>query len=202
MNYKYWKYNQAGFSLLELVIALGLAALVLAVSVAALTNVTRATTTQNVTAEAQQVARAGLDYMVRKMRQTGFDPSRKGDFGVARAGSDLIVIKLDENENGTMDWGTADTLGFMHDTVDNELLKCSVPDEEYLGDSSQYNCESFMRNVTGFALAYLDRDDADTTVLQDIRTVRMSLTVTQPAGRARPVSRTYSTRVNLRNIPD
>jgi len=202
MNFKYWKYNQDGFSLLELVIALGLAALVLAVSVAALTNVTRATTTQNVTAEAQQVARAGLDYMVRKMRQAGFDPNRKGDFGVARAGSDLIVIKLDENENGTMDWGTADTLGFMHDNSDNQLLKCSVPAEGSLVDSSLYSCKSFMSNVTGFALVYLDRDDADTTVLQDIRTVRMSLTVTQPAGRARPVSRTYSTRVNLRNIPD
>jgi hypothetical protein len=47
---------------------------------------------------------------------------------------------------------------------------------------------------------FLDGNGSPTTVRGDIRTVLITLTVLEPAGRSKTVERTYSSRVRLRNI--
>ena len=43
-------------------------------------------------------------------------------------------------------------------------------------------------------------DDEETSILDDIHTVEISLTVREPAGKDKIISRTYSTRVICRNL--
>ena len=57
-----------------------------------------------------------------------------------------------------------------------------------------------VRNVSDFSLSYLTEDNNVAADASEIRTVLISMTVTEPAGRGGSISRTYSTRVRCRNL--
>jgi hypothetical protein len=54
--------------------------------------------------------------------------------------------------------------------------------------------------VSDLQFGYLDANDAETSVLDEIRAVEISLTVREPAGKQRFLSRTYATRILCRNL--
>ena len=68
------------------------------------------------------------------------------------------------------------------------------------------NWENFIDNVTNLRLTYLDSDytylgdPVPNPNLSDIRTIIISMTVQEPAGREGMIDRTYATRVKCRNI--
>jgi hypothetical protein len=57
-----------------------------------------------------------------------------------------------------------------------------------------------VRNVSDFSFTYLKEDELPADSVSEIRTVLISMTVTEPAGRGQNVSRTYSARVRCRNL--
>ena len=60
---------------------------------------------------------------------------------------------------------------------------------------------SLVDNVSALTFGYLDANgDTVTNDLTAIRTVEVSLTVAEPAGRDQILSRTYATRVICRNL--
>jgi len=72
-----YAHSNDGFTLMELLVALGLTATVLGIMVAFFMNFSRASTIQNAAASAQHSVRAGLEYIMQDIRMAGLDHWRR-----------------------------------------------------------------------------------------------------------------------------
>jgi type IV pilus assembly protein PilW len=183
--------SKAGFTLAELLVAMGIMTIVLTAIISLFTSVNRIYTTQGVAAGVQQVTRASIDIMTRKIRMAGLNPLDVGNIGIIRADSDLIRFNFDNDGDGTIATnGDEDIAYLLNDN--NQLI------QQKNGNSATN--QSLVDNVADLTFRYLDADDLDTNNRDAIRTVEVSLTVEEPAGRDKVLSRTYSTRVICRNL--
>jgi len=176
----------AGFTLVELMVAMFAALIVLAAVVSLFTTLNKSYTRQNVAANIQQVARAGVDFMAQSIRMAGLDPDQTGNFGITVATETSIEFKADLDLDGD---DTGETIRYFlngHDLMSN---LSAVP---------------LVDNVTDLTLTYLAADGsllaAPVADPADIRTVQIALTVQEPAGQGKTVTRTYATEVRCRNI--
>ena len=214
----------SGFTLTELVIGLGLATLVLTAIVGVFTSLTRSYTTQNVAADVQQTTRIGIDYIAQEIRMAGLDPTGSAGAGIEeiapagnkirftadycdQVGSDCELPAPD----GDLD-DNNDRVTYFYDQDQSTLWRClNEPASTESPDSidpSAYYCRRIIDNVVpnpdGTSLfEFFDVDDNRILTNADrglIRTVVITLTVQEPAGRGAPVSRTYGARVRCRNI--
>lgn len=202
MIFKIFKYFQPrknplagkeGFTLVEVVMALGIMLLVLTAIISLFASLNRSYTTQNVAAGVQQVARAGIDIMTRNIRMAGLNPLNLNRIGIVQAAPDRIRFQYDTNGSGTIGTGIGsdEDIGYLLN-AENKLIR------QFRGDSATN--QSLVDNVTDLTFRYLDAEDMETTDLDAIRTVEVSLTVAEPAGRDGILSRTYATRVICRNL--
>jgi prepilin-type N-terminal cleavage/methylation domain-containing protein len=211
-----------GFTLVEVLVALGLAGVVLAILVGFISNVTRTSTVQNAVASAQQTARIGLDFIVQEIRMTGLDPLKTAGAGIENisAAGDRLRFTIDRCNlaigggancaNPTPDGDVDDIterVTFQYvpaDRVINRIL--------YEGTGSQ-SPEALIEEVIPNPpdpggnpvplFTFLDGNGTrvtDNNLRADIRTVIVTLTVREPAGARGMVARTYSSRVRLRNL--
>ena len=180
-----------GFTLAEVVMALGIMLVVLTAIINLFTSLNRTYTTQNVAAGVQQVTRAGIDIMTRNIRMAGFNPLNLNPIGIVQASPDMIRFKLDTDGDGTISTNTREDMAYLLNG-NKQLIR------QLNGDS--YSNVSLVENVTDLTFRYLDNQDLETNELSAIRTVEVSLTVEEPAGRDRVLSRTYATRVICRNL--
>jgi hypothetical protein len=132
----------------------------------------------------------------------GFDRKGTGKFAIMKAGFDTgdpeypdgatIRFTLDRNESGTLDTGDSEDITYSWDGNQGSPLT--------------QNGTDFIDNVTNLTFTYLDTNANDlgnpvpAANLADIRTVVITMTVQEPAGRGGPVNRTFTTRVRCRNI--
>jgi type IV pilus assembly protein PilW len=215
-----------GFSLIELLVSMGIAAIAMAIVVTMFTTLTRSYTTQNASADVQQVGRAALDYMVQNIRMAGFNPLRIGNVGIKAASSTRIEYNLDRNQSGDIDLfdeehmaasstrieynldrnqsGDIDLfdeehMAFSYDPIDQE-----ISEGLYLTDPDKKSWYPLVGNVTNLTFTYRDRAGKDlgpTPVPDQIKIVDVLLTVAQQVPRnEQPVSRTYSARIICRNL--
>ncbi len=188
--------GNAGFTLAELVLAMGIMLIVLAAIISLFTSLSRAYTTQTVAAGVQQVARAGIDIMTRNIRMAGLNPLGINPIGIVEATDNSIRFRYDTNGDGTIDTNAIEDanedMGYLLNT-NHQLIR-------QLNGKANSN-RSLVDNVSALTFGYLDADgDTVTNDLTAIRTVEVSLTVREPAGRGRFLSRTYATRVICRNL--
>ena len=190
-----------GFTLVELMVALGVGAIVLTIIYSAYGGLTRSYTTQNTAADIQQVMRAGIDFMVEDIIKAGLNPNEAPGFGIAVADSTTIRFLADRNMNGTPDDTDFEEITYRYIPADNRLEQCLYETVDPPGD-----CEDLIDDVTAVTFSYLDEDGFDlgnpvaAADYSDIRSVGISLTVQKPAGRDGMISRTYSTRIRCRNL--
>ena len=98
------RYTRAeGFTMMELLVALGVGAIVLTAIYSSYSGLTRPYTAQNATADMQQVVRAGINFMVEDMIRAGLNPDEEPGFGIAVAESEIIRFTADRNMNVTPD---------------------------------------------------------------------------------------------------
>ena len=188
--------GDAGFTLAELVLAMGIMLVVLAAIISLFTSLTRSYTTQTVAAGVQQVTRAGIDIMTRNIRMAGLNPLNINPIGIVQATSNSIRFRYDTDGDGTIDTNATgednEDMGYLLNTNDQLIRQLN-------GKASSNR--SLVDNVSDLTFGYLDANgDTVTTDLTAIRTVVVSLTVAEPAGRDRVLSRTYATRVICRNL--
>jgi type II secretory pathway component PulJ len=198
----YFKYKKAikqssGFSLLELVVGLGIATLSMLAVISVFTTLTRSYTIQTTSAHLQQAARVSLDYMTQNIRMAGFNPRRNADAGITEATPTSISFKLDRDSSGEIDAPQED-MAYVYESDQNEI-------EEVLNASTAvYRPYPLLDHVTDLTFVYFDssgKDLGEDPDLSQIKTVDIFLTVEQRPGRERkPVSRTYSARVICRNL--
>ncbi|MGE5255396.1 MAG: prepilin-type N-terminal cleavage/methylation domain-containing protein [Hyphomicrobiales bacterium] len=213
-----------GFTLLELLIALGLAMTVLGIMTAFFVNTSRSSTAQNAAAGAQQSARAGIEYIAYELRMAGLDPLQTAGAGIEEisATGNKLRFSLDRCNlpiggpdgcttpvpDGDVD-DISERVTYVYDPASQVLRRCLYETAATFGtENSDGTCqpvlERVVRNPGGVPLLTF-LDDADTAITADrdrglIRSVILTLTTEEPAGQMKKVARTYSARVRLRNI--
>lgn len=211
--YRYKKLNrlrspiagrQTGFTLVDILVGLAMASVVMVAIISLFTAVGRSYTIQNVAADVQQVTRAGIEYMAQNIRMAGLDPFGGAGAEIKEFKADKIHFSLDRCDIpiGTTGCGFPDgdvddkfeAVTYQWDSVKSELNQIL-----YEGTASEKK-ETLIGNVRNLQFTYLDEDNNPTATAADIRTVVITMTVTDPAGRGGTLSRTYSTRVRCRNL--
>ena len=215
--------NRNGFTLVDILVGLAMASVLMVAMVSLFTTMGRSYTTQNVAADVQQVARAGVELMIQEMRMAGFDPDGSAaaaivsdfdnisgfhinhDGKIAPTDANQIAFTMDADMDGRIDHCIDDTSAECpeaDDNVDNELIAYRINNgalEKYRAGLAQWE-DLTENNVSNLSFTYYDDTGAVTTAVDAIRTVEISMTVQLPAGRNGALSRTYSTRVRCRNI--
>ncbi|MDH3885436.1 MAG: hypothetical protein OET63_14550 [Desulfobacterales bacterium] len=219
---------QKGFTLVDILVGLAMASVLMAATISLFTTMGRSYTTQNVAADVQQVARAGIELMIQQIRMAGFDPGGNAAAAILPNFDDTSVF--DDAHNGQVADTDATQIAFTmdadmdgridncrngdgtvkcpveDDNIENELIAYRLNDgaiEKYRGASGAggpYWEALTEKNVSTLTFNYFDRDNDATTDPGRIATVEILLTMQEPAGRGGTVSRTYSTRVRCRNI--
>ena len=159
----------------------------------------RSYTTQDVAAGAQQTTRLAIDFMVNDIRLAGLDPIGEANAGIEDASALLLQFTIDRapqggEANGEIDEGSFERLTYAWDAP-NQRLRLTYDDGTASSDT-----ETLVDNVSNLRFTYLDENDAVTTDMAEIRSVAITMTVDEPAGRDGIVSRTYNTRVRCRNL--
>jgi type IV pilus assembly protein PilW len=182
-----------GFSVVELVVALGVMLMVMVGIISLFTSLNRTYTTQNAAAAVQQVTRTGIDIMTRNIRMAGFNPLNKNPIGIIEASSEKIRFLCDLDGSGSIevDAHPREDIAFLLNR-NKQLIKQN-------NGNSRSN-RSLVDNVRDLKFKYFDADDQETNSVNDIRTIEITLTVREKAGREQFLSRTYSTRVICRNL--
>jgi prepilin-type N-terminal cleavage/methylation domain-containing protein len=196
-----------GFTLVEMVLALAISTIVLAAVYSVFTIANKNFTTQNAAANVQQNLRSAIRLIARDIRHAGLDPSGSDNFGITYASQSKIRFTMDRDTyNGIVDEANLEEI-----TYDFQNDQDQVVQTLYEGKPSE-NTAALIRNITNLNFSYRDADNTDLIdsgltpprvpddKLADIRTVEISVTHQEPAGRDKMVSRTLTRRVECRNL--
>jgi len=174
-----------GFTVAEIIIALGIGSILLLAMVSLFASINRCYTTQNVAADVQQVTRVGIDIIAKHIRLAGLNPLQVANAGIVTAQPSQLHLTYDDNGDGTID--STEDITFL--VQDNTLKR-----------QTRNGSQPILDNVSNLSFTYFNAADETATTTNAIRTVGISLTVEEPAGRDQSLSRTYSTRVIGRNL--
>jgi len=201
-------YSKTGFSLVELILAMGISTIILIAIYGVFSITSKNFTTQNATASAQQSLRAAIGLMARDIRAAGLDPIDSDNFGFEHAASNKIRVTADSIDSGTGEFnGTVDDTNFERITYE---FKDNQIEQTLYGDTA--SAAPLISNIDDVQFSYLAADNSDlidydlspprvpADELIDIRTVEIQITIEQPAGIDAPVSRTLTRRVECRNM--
>jgi type IV pilus assembly protein PilW len=181
----------AGFTLVDILVGLALASVLMVAVISLFTTMGRSYTIQNVAAGVQEVTRAGVELMTQNIRMAGVNPENISGVGIVAATPTNIQFTSDLNLNGAID----DTYEQITYYLDVDRLMQQL----FAGGPMP-----LVENVTNLSFDYRDENDNPVTDLvadlAKIRTVIISMTVQEPAGRAGPLNRTYTARVGCRNL--
>ncbi len=195
--------QKSGFSLIELLVALVIMSVVSLAIYSVFSVSSRSYTTQGVTAEEQQSVRAATEVMLQDIRAAGLDPTASGNFGIELA----EVAKL-RFTSDSIDAGLGDFNGELDDTNSERItyvLQGTQLNQILYETTAIENSEPLISDVQNLTFTYFDADGnnlgspVSALQLADIRTINLSITVEEPAGRDAAVSRTLTKRVNCRN---
>ena len=196
--------RQAGFTMVDILVGLAMASVVMVAIISLFTAVGRSYTIQNVAADVQQVTRAGIELMAQNIRMAGLDPFGGAGAEIKEFKGDKIQFSLDRCDIPIGSTGCGFPDGDVDDKFENVTYQWDTAERKleqvlYAGTVSEKK-EALIENVSNLQFTYLDSDDGAAATAADIRTVIITMTVTDPAGRGGMVSRTYSTRVRCRNL--
>ena len=183
--------KSGGFTVTELVLALAIMMIVISAMVSLLISLNGAFVVQNVTAGVQQVTRSGINIMTRSIRMAGLNPLKINRVGILQASVNKFRFQQDTNSSGTIDIGKNEDIAYLLND-NHQLIRQK--------DGNSRSNKSLIDHVNSLTFKYFNRDNKETDILDDIRTVEISLTIREPAGKEKFISRTYSTRVICRNL--
>ncbi len=186
--------DKKGFSLIEIMVAIAIMSILSIAMMKTYTGFTRVYTTQEVAAGAQQDLRAALNIMTQDIRMAGFDPTDSDNFGVEVATATNIRITSDTDIDGVVDQSNFERITYNLNAGTNQLQQIL-----YQGTASE-STQPVVDNVTNLTFTYLAEDNNITAIPADIRTVIISMTIQELAGRGGLVTRSLSTRVQCRNL--
>ena len=174
---------QAGFTLVELLVAMTLALIAMAAIYSAYVTQQRAyKTTQDVTA-IQQNLRAGMYFLEKDLRMAGYDPEDSGSFGFTNMGLNDFKYTWDVDEDGFLD-PTTEYVAYKFESPETTL-------ERDRGDGSFNDIASDITNVTFY---YYNSSGVTAMNTSAIRSVLVYMTAERGGH-----SRTMSSQIWCRN---
>ncbi len=178
--------NQKGISLVELIVAMAVAAVIGWIIVSAFTNLNRAVIDQNTVVDMQSTGRNAMATMVRILRETGLDPLGTADAGIEENTPTKLRITRDANLNGLIDEGAQETVTFEFipgpPGQPGTLRRCF--DE----GSAVETCSDMSADVQNLTFDY-----------PDANTINITLTLQEEKADKQDFTRTLSTTVQGRN---
>jgi prepilin-type N-terminal cleavage/methylation domain-containing protein len=193
--------EKKGFSLIELLVAMVIMSVVSLAIYGVFSVSSRSYTTQGVTADVQQSVRAAMEVMLQDIRAAGLDPTSSGNFGIELAEAAKLRFTSDSIDagifNGVLDSTNSERITYV--LVGTQL------DQILYETTASEDSGPLISDVQNLSFTYFDADGNDlgspvpVANLADIRTVEITMTVEEPAGRDEPVSRTLTKRVKCRN---
>ena len=193
-----------GFSLNELLVALVIMSVVSSAIYGVFTVSSRSYTTQSVTADVQQSVRSAMEVMLHDIRAAGLDPTASGNFGIELAEAQKLRFTSD-----SIDAGLNDFNGILDDTNSERItyvLQGTRLNQILYETTDSETSASLIGDVQNLKFTYFDADGNDLgspvppLQLSDIRTINISITVEEPAGRDAPVRRTLTNGARCRNM--
>ena len=197
------KINKKGFTAVELLVSLAILSMTLGSIYSLYMSFIRTCTKEGVKINVQQGVRSSLDMMIRDIRLAGLDPAGTDDFGIVAVTPRRIQFTADRDMDGELDDADATDgiddpdMEFMAYEYDgSSIVRMSL----YKADGSLEISDTMVENVTDLSFAYFNSEANTTSVVDDIRTVEIRMTIQKPSGRDGPVSRTLVKRVKCRNL--
>ena len=159
------RHGPAGYSLVDLLVALAVGGGLMASTLTLLHLGLRAWVWGAARVEAQQSARYALERLAGELREAGYDPTVAGIAPVVLAEPTRVVFQRDLNRNGVVD-PTRERVTY--------LLRAG---ESILRRDAGGGAQPVVEGVRGFRLVYLDRAGAATTDPAAVTAVRVRLEI-------------------------
>lgn len=184
--------KQAGFSLLELLIAMTITLAVMVAASTLLASSLRTRARENLRSEALAAAQRALSVMSREISNSGYGLT---DNGIVVADSAPDSIRVRANLNNDADVGDIDEdVRFILQTANNQIVRYD--------DSTPASQPSVLAtNITSLTIRYLNTADAEVSIATAER-VSIEVFVNLPAGPEEPPGMVrLISQVALRNAP-
>ena len=196
--------NDRGFSVFELTVVIGILSIVIAAMYGVFASINRSTTKTEVRTEIMQKLRTAMDFMEQDIRMAGLDRYKSAEAGIVYADDFKLRFTADRNMDGDID--TPNTGDGIQEVDLEDITYEWDSSNKVLKQSLGSDTDDVAQNVTDFKFTYFDDND-DTiappgagTTKEDIRIVKVTMTVQQPAGRAGTLNRTLTKRILCRNL--
>jgi len=156
--------TEHGFSLIELITALGISGIVLAAVTATFISQSRSYDAQEQINGMQQAARAAMDIITREVRMAGYNTNGGLTFdGIIY---DTTEIRVQANLDGDADTGDLDEdIIYAYDTVDDVITR-----------ETGGTTETLVEDIDVFTFQYLDESGTATTTSANIRQIQITIT--------------------------
>ena len=171
MNY-YYKNNERGFSLVELLIAMTIGLIILTALSSTFLMQRKIYDVQEQVAEMVQNARAAMDMMTREIRMAGYDPKgamqRSDPTGAKFVGIPYDANKLQIYADLNGDEDTDDS----HEDITYTYDAANLQIDRNTGGGDQ----PFAENIQLFTFDYLDSNGNATAITANIRQIKITIT--------------------------
>jgi len=159
--------NVTGFTLTELMVAMGIGMVVLAAVTTTFMAQAKFYNAQEQINEMQQNARGALDVIMRELKMAGYKPNGGTFDGVTYSVSQLMIqADLDGNGGISTSGSANEQISYAYDSTNKQITrKIGTGTVEVLAD-----------NITAFTFSYLNSSGATTTTSSSIRQVAVSIT--------------------------
>jgi prepilin-type N-terminal cleavage/methylation domain-containing protein len=197
----------AGFTLVELLIAMAITAIALGAIYGVYISSNRSYKTQDRVVTVQQNVRASADFMIRAIRMAGLDPlapaadaTDTNGGGIKEATATKIRFTADIDMDGTIENSNEERVTFEYDAANDWIRRCL-----YEGTGSE-SWNTLVDNISDMTLGYLDEEGNAIAApvaagdLDDIRTVTISITGQGVDAQGQTFTRTVNIRVTCRNL--
>lgn len=193
--------NERGFTLIELLVAMVIAAIVMTSVYSVYSAQQRSYVVQEDVAAMHQNLRAAMYFMEREIRMAGCDPTEAAGAGIITANANLIRFTEDFRGKDSGDPPDGDT-GDPDEDISYFLVDADGDGQadDLVRDTGgvEANIEKVIaENISSLSFDYLDSSGASTTVIDDIRFVRITLVASNDDG---TMSDTLQTRIHARNL--
>lgn len=195
-----------GFTLIELMIAMVIGLFALGSIYGVFAAVKRTSTSNEVSARVMQSLRTSIGFMESDIRMAGLDSTGAAAAGIESATATYLRFTADRNMDGAINTANVldgiqeqdlERITYSYDAANNRLMQC-------LSEGTTNAWETVAENVEDLRFQYFDEDNnllvfpiADNAM---IRTVEVSITVQQPAGLAKDISRAVTKGIFCRNL--